>query len=283
MIQIPDQSVRPGRLNRLKVLTLAHPGAYLDGKAYGEILMPSGFVPEDCQVGDFVDVFVYLDSEDRFVATKEVPRAMEGELGYMEVVDTTPIGAFMDWGLPKDLLVPFREQHQRLRDGESHIVYVYFDKTSQRLVGSTKIHKHIQAHINRYSPGDPVDLIIAGEFELGYNVIIDRLCLGVIYHSEIFQPIREGQRIGGFIKQIRPDKKIDVELQRSGQHRRHDLADEIVDKLKAEGGFLPITDKSPPETIYELFHVSKKVYKRTVGNLYKRRVITIDDDGIRLK
>ena len=282
MIRIPDDKVRPGRINRLKVLTKAHAGVYLDGREYGEILMPRRFVPEDCEVGDFVNVFVYLDSEDRFVATKESPRAMAGELGYMQAVDVTPMGAFMDWGLPKDLLVPFREQLQRIYVREFHVVYVYFDEASQRLVGSTKVKKHINLNNMRYAPGDEVSLIVAGEFELGFNVIIDRLFLGVIYHTEIFRPIREGERLKGYIKQIRPDKKIDVELQKSGEIKKEALSGQIVDKLKSEGGFLPVTDKSPPEVIYDLFHVSKKVYKRAVGNLYKERIITIEDEGIRL-
>ena len=281
-MKIPALTTKVGAMNRLKVVSSFPRGVYLDGKDLDEILLPRRYVPEACEIGDFLDVFIYLDSEDRLVATTEKPYAMAGELAYLEVVAVSGVGAFLDWGLPKDLLVPFGEQKEGLSRGRRTIVYVYFDKASGRLVGSTKLHKFINPKSIQYGVGDKVDLIICNRFELGYNVIIDKRFTGVIYSNEIFQPLEEGQAISGYIKNLRPDGKIDVELQRSGSGGREGLADNILAQLREAGGFLPFTDKSPPEEIYQRFQVSKKVYKRTVGGLYKRRLITIGDDGIRL-
>lgn len=282
LIHVPDLRVKVGEMNRLRVVMKVDFGVYLDGKSYGDILMPRKFVPEGCEVDDKVDVFVYLDSEDRLVATTETPYAMVGELACLKVVSTTPVGAFLDWGLPKDLLVPFREQKETLVEGRYYIVHVYFDTRSDRLVATTKVSKFLGAEGHPLREGDAVDLIIGNRFKLGYNVIIDKKVLGVIYLTEIFQPLEEGQSIKGYIKLIRPDGKIDVQLQKPGDGDRKDLSERILERLKSEGGFLSVTDKSPPETIQDLFQCSKKAYKRAVGNLYKQRLLTIGEDGIRL-
>jgi predicted RNA-binding protein (virulence factor B family) len=235
MIKIPSQTVKIGRMNRLQVVTELDFGMYLDGKKYGEILLPRKYIPEGTQVDDFVDVFVYMDSEDRPIATTETPYAMEGELAYLKAVAISSIGAFLDWGLLKDLLVPYREQRERIN-----------------------------------------------ETDIGYTVIIDKKCIGMIYKKEIFQDIEEGQSIKGFIKLVRPDGKIDAELQPSGGNTRDELAELILKDLKEGGGFLPLTDRTPPEVINDRYKVSKRAYKRAVGGLYKQRKISIDEDGLRL-
>lgn len=281
-VTVPSLTVTIGAMNRLRVVKILGFGAYLDGKDQDEILLPRRYVPEDCKVDDFLDVFLYLDSEDRLVATTETPYAMAGELAYLQVVAVNKIGAFLDWGLPKDLLVPFAEQREGLAKGLRYIVFVYFDKTSQRMVASTKLHKFINPKSIRYKPGRKVDLIICKPFQLGYTVIIEKKFVGVIYRNEIFQPIEEGQSVTGYIKEIRADGKIDVELQKSGAYGREALCDVIVAQLTANGGYLPITDHTPPEVIYERFQVSKKAYKRAVGGLYKQRRVQLEDSGIRL-
>jgi predicted RNA-binding protein (virulence factor B family) len=281
-MKIPSLTVNVGSMNRLRVVTKVRMGVYLDGKDLDEILLPTRYVPDGTEVGDFLDVFVCLDSEDRLVATTETPLGMAGELAYLEIVSVNQFGAFADWGLPKDLLIPFGEQREGVDKGRRYIVYIYFDKVSGRLVGSTKVHKFINPKSARFKAGSKVDLIIANPFELGYNVIINKQFVGVIYHNEIFQPVEEGQAIQGFIKQMRPDGKIDVELQKSGLSARESLTEAILSQLKEAGGFLPITDKSPPEEIYRRFKASKRAYKQAVGGLYKKRLVTIDDDGLRL-
>jgi predicted RNA-binding protein (virulence factor B family) len=282
MIKIPSQTVKIGRMNRLRVVGELDFGLYLDGKKYGEILLPRKYVPEGLKVDDFIDVFLYVDSEDRPVATTETPYAMDGQLAYLRAVSITSIGAFLDWGLMKDLMVPFREQRERMTDGKSYIVYVYFDSTSDRMVASTKVGKYIDPKDAKYAVGDEVDLIVCNPFDRGYNVIIDRKFVGVIYRNEIFQEIHDGQELRGYIKLVRPDGKIDVELQRSGTEKREVLEDLILDELSGAGGFLPLTDKTPPEEIYDKYHASKRAFKRAIGGLYKKRLIAIEDQGIRL-
>lgn len=281
-MKVPSLTTTIGGMNRLRVVKLLSFGAYLDGKDQDEILLPKRYVPESLAVDDFIEVFVYLDSEDRLVATTETPLAMAGELAYLTVAAVNKVGAFLDWGLPKELLVPFGEQREGLRKGQRTIVYVYFDKTSERLVASTKLNKYINPKSIRYKPGNKVDLIVCNPFELGYRVIIDKRYVGVIYRNEIFQPVHEGEALTGYIKDVRPDGKIDVELQKSGTYGREALAELILSQLKENKGYLPVTDRSPPEEIYERFKASKKAYKRAVGGLYKQRLIELEERGIRL-
>lgn len=277
-----DNAPRIGALCKLRVVTNLDFGLYLDGgEELGEILIPRRYVPEGCDVGDVIEVFLYMDSEDRPIATTETPYAMAGELACLRVVDTTPSGAFLDWGLPKDLLVPFREQRERMVRDRFYVVYVYFDTVSERMVASSKVHKYINIKASRYAPGDEVDLIIGNEFDIGWNVIIDKRFVGVIYRNEVFRTLLPGQSVKGFIKEQRPDGKIDVELQRSGNYDPRELWEQILTELDKEGGFLPFNDATPPETIYERFKVSKRAYKKAIGGLYKRRLITIEDGGIR--
>jgi uncharacterized protein len=273
----------PGRFNRLRILRQSSIGLYLDGLDLGDILLPRRYVPATCAVGDEIEVFLYYDSDDRIIATTERPLAAVGELAYLQVVAVNDTGAFVDWGLPKDLLIPFREQLQGLYRGRRCIVYIYCDPVSRRLVGSTKLNKHLAHRPIPYQAGDAVQLVVCDRTELGYRVIVDRQYLGLIYDSEIFQPLADGQSVPGFIKAVRPDGKIDAALQAAGSSAAPapDLAHSILQRLQQAGGFLPFNDNTPPDLIYSEFHVSKKVFKRCIGQLYKQRRITIEQAGIR--
>ncbi|MFW6253822.1 MAG: S1 RNA-binding domain-containing protein [Chitinivibrionales bacterium] len=283
LMTITPPPVEIGKVNELQVVSRVDFGVYLDGgDRFGEILLPKRDVPAGCRVGDTVPVFLYLDSEDRFVATTQTPYAMAGELACLRVVATTAVGAFLDWGLPKDLLVPFREQKQKMVEGRFYPVYVYFDNSSQRMVASSKVYKHIPSPHNKLQEGDQVDLIVCTPFEHGIAVIVNKSYMGAIYKNEVFEPWQPGERIGGFVKKIRDDDKIDITLRRPGDHkqRKSDLAVTILARLKEEDGFLAVTDKSSPEEIRKMFGVSKKGFKEAVGHLYKLRAIRLEKDGI---
>ncbi|PTN09506.1 S1 RNA-binding domain-containing protein [Mangrovibacterium marinum] len=271
-----------GLINKLEIVKTVDFGVYLDGGPQGEILLPKRYVPEECQPGDELDVFIYLDSEDRLVATTETPKAMVGEFAMLQVVSTTPIGAFMDWGLQKDLLVPFREQQFPMEEGRSYLVFVYLDHETQRIVGSSKLDKFVDNLPVDYEPGEEVDLIIAGKTDLGYKAIIDNSHWGLIFKNEVFQPLKQGDKLKGYIKNIRPDEKIDLALQKPGYEKIDSIAQGVLDKLKAAGSFLPANDKTAPDEISKLFGISKKNFKKAIGSLYKQRLITIEEDGIRL-
>lgn len=283
--------VEIGKINELTVISIVDFGVYLDGgERFGEILLPRKDVPQGCAVGDTLKVFLYLDSEDRFIATTRTPYAMAGELACLKVVSVTRVGAFLDWGLQKDLLVPFREQKQKMQEGSYYLVFVYFDNSSQRMVASSKVFKHMQAkqqqqqQPQKLSELEEVDLIVCNRFDLGYTVIVNKSYVGALYNNEVFQPLQPGQKIRGYIKKIRDDGKVDVTLRRAGDHkqRKIDLAENILARLNEEGGFLAVTDKSPPEKIRDLFGVSKKGFKEAVGHLYKKKAIVLEPDGIRL-
>ncbi|MCW0483548.1 CvfB family protein [Gaoshiqia sediminis] len=271
-----------GLMNELEVLKTVDFGVYLDGGPHGEILMPKRYVPENCQVGDTVEVFIYLDSEDRLVATTDKPYVMVGEFAKLKVVSTTAIGAFLDWGLPKDLLVPFREQQVKMEEGKSYLVFVYLDDESQRIVASSKLDKFVDNIPVDYEVGEEVDLIIAGQTDMGYKAIIDNSHWGLIFKNEVFQPLKIGDKLKGFIKNIRPDEKIDLSLEKAGYEKIDSISQSVLDKLKEANGFLPFNDKSDPDVISKTFGISKKNFKKAIGALYKQRLINIEDQGIRL-
>ena len=271
-----------GLLNELEVVKTVDFGVYLDGGEHGEILMPKRYVPENCQAGDQVEVFIYLDSEDRLVATTDKPFAMVGEFAKLKVLSTTPIGAFLDWGLPKDLLVPFREQQMTMEEGKSYLVYLYLDDESQRIVGTSKLDKCVDNVPVDYEVGEEVDLIIAGQTDLGYKAIIDNSHWGVIFKNEVFRTLKTGDKLKGYIKNIRADEKIDLMLQKEGYEKIDDISQGILNKLAANDGFLPLNDKTDPETIKQTFHISKKNFKKAIGTLYKQRLISIEEQGIKL-
>lgn len=271
-----------GTLNELEIVKKVDFGVYLDGGSHGEILLPKRYVPENCQIGDRLEVFIYLDSEDRLVATTERPLATVGEFAMLKVVEITSFGAFMDWGLMKDLLVPFREQQVKMEKGTAYLVYVYLDHESQRIVATSKLDKCLGNIPVDYEPGEEVDLIIAGKTELGYKAIVDNSHWGVIYHNEVFQPLRAGEKLKGFIKQVREDEKIDLRLDKPGYEKIDNISQNILDQMKVAGGFLPFNDKSDPEAIVKTFKISKKNFKKAIGSLYKQRLIGIEENGIRL-
>ncbi|MHC1704552.1 MAG: S1 RNA-binding domain-containing protein [Tenuifilaceae bacterium] len=271
-----------GKLNNLRVVKEVDFGLYLDGGEHGEILIPKRYVPENCKPEDIIEVFIYLDSEDRIIATTEKPFIKVGEFAMLQVAAVTPMGAFLDWGLPKDLFVPFREQKQKMEEGKWYIVTCYLDYDTKRLVASAKIEKYLDNLPPDYEAGEEVELLISGETDLGFNAIINSKHLGVLYKNEVFQPIKKGDRIKGYIKKIREDEKIDLILQKAGYQKVDDISMKILQVLKDHDGFLNVTDKSDPDKIYDLFGVSKKTFKKAIGSLFKLRIINIEDNGIRL-
>ena len=276
--------VEIGKVNFLQVIRKVDHGLYLDGEELGEILLPKKYIPENCNPGDIVDVFLYRDSEDRMIATTLTPFAEVGEFAYLEVVSVSSFGAFLDWGLEKDVLAPFREQKVKMREGKFYVVYIYLDEQSNRIVASAKLDKYIEKEIDEdYKVGEEVDLLICNETDMGYNAIINNTHWGLLYHNELFQELQEGQEVNGFITKIRDDGKIDLSLQEPGYKKVDDLSEQILLHLKEENGFIPVTDKSDPQFIYGLFKMSKKNYKKSVGALYKQGLITIEKDGIKLK
>ena len=275
--------VEIGKFNTLIVVKIVDFGVYLDGGERGEILMPKEYVPDKCYPDDDVRAFVYFDSEDRIVATTENPYVQVGEFAFLKVVAVSSVGAFLDWGLRKDLLVPFREQRDRMVEGKSYLVYAYADKSSDRIVATTKIEKYLDQVFPEYERNQEVDLLIARKTDLGYAVIINNAHWGLIYDNEIFQPVKIGQRMKGYIKRVREDEKIDVSLQSVGYAKIEGLAGEVLAKLEDYGGVLDLSDKSDPEEIYRVFGCSKKNYKKALGTLLKQGLITIGDNEVRMK
>ena len=271
-----------GTFQALEVLRLVDFGAYLDGEELGDILIPKRYLPEGCKPGDVIEVFIYLDSEDRIIATTEEPLATAGEFALLKVVSVTQVGAFLDWGLPKDLLVPFSEQKTKMQEGSWYVVYIYVDDESRRIVATAKLDKYLDNVPPEYYFGQEVQLMIHSKTDIGYKAIVNNIHWGMLYENEVFRTLKPGEQLTGYIKQVREDEKIDVSLQKPGIESAMDLSDKILLMLKEEGGFLPVTDKSSPETIYSVFGESKKNYKKAVGMLYKNRIITIEPDGIRL-
>ncbi len=276
--------VRIGRMNHLKVVNLLDFGAFLDGGMLEDILLPKRFVPEGCQVGDELDVFIYLDSDDVPIATTLRPKAQVGEFACLKVTDTNRVGAFLDWNMPKELLVPFSEQKDRMVKDQFYVVYIYQEQQSYRIVASSKISKFLSTKPHRYSNGQAVSLMICDRTDIGYTAIVDNKYLGVIFDQDIDRPIRMGMKFDGFIKRVRPDQKLDLCLKKPGFDKQgmSDLSTEILERLKAEQGFLPFNDRTDPAVVKREFSVSKRVFKMAIGGLYKERLIRIDEDGIRL-
>ena len=271
-----------GQIHELDVIKIVEFGAYLDADNLGEILLPIKYVPQDLSVGDVVAVFLYLDSEDRPVATTQKPKALAGEFAYLQAIDSTSVGIFLDWGLDKDVLVPFGEQHRPMEVGKYYLVYIYVAESDGRIVASSKIDRFLDDdRPHDFEERQPVDLIIANTTELGYKAIIDHSHWGVLYKDEVFERLSFGQSIKGFIKRVRPDGKIDLSLQ-GGEETRDKNSQIILNYLKKEKGFSSVNDKSDPQLITDLFGMSKKAFKKAIGGLYKKRLILIEKDGIRL-
>lgn len=271
-----------GKVNTMRVVKEVDFGFYLDGGEFGEVLIPTRYVPSNTQVDDYLDVFLYFDSEDRLIATTETPKAEVGQFAFLKVKDISKVGAFLDWGLMKDLLVPFREQKQEMQTLNSYLVYVYLDEKSKRIVASSKLDKFLDRVPYQYQAGDEVNLLVWEKTNLGYKVIVDNLHTGLVYANEIFTPIQPGQELGGYIKSVREDEKLDIILQKRGKIHIDDSAQLILTKLQKQGGFIEAGDHTSPESIKHMFGISKKAFKRAIGALYKERLIAIEDKGIRL-
>jgi len=257
-------------------------GCYLDGGEHGEILLPRRYVPEDIKVDEYIDVFIYFDSEDRIIATTEEPKIKLGEIAMLKVVSVTHAGAFLDWGLPKDIFVPFKEQKQRMEVDKWYIVALYIDYETNRLAASAKVDKFLDNTPPEYEVGQEVDILIYNKTDLGYSAIVNNAHWGVIYENEVFRHLSRGKQLKGYIKKIRDDEKIDLILQKPGYEKVDDISKIIIDKLEKNNGVLWLTDKSAPEEIYGLLGISKKVFKKAIGALYKAKLITLEEKGIRL-
>ncbi len=271
-----------GKYNDLIIARSSDFGLFLEDVQGDEVLLPNRYVTDDMRIDDKITVFVYNDSEDRPVATTEKPHALRDEFAYLEVIDTNAQGAFMDWGLTKDLFVPFREQPFPMRMGEKYMIFLYLDRVSSRLLASAKINKFLDNTRLTVAEGDEVELLIWERTDLGYNVIINQFHKGLVYHSDIFKDIRVGETRKGYIKKIREGNRIDVTLEKVGDERFDSLTERILSKLKANNGFLPLHDNSSPDAIYSGLEMSKRNFKKSIGNLFKKGVITLDSDGIRL-
>ena len=271
-------TIELGKINTLVVKRYVDFGLYLSAQDDDiEVLMPRRYTSRDMRVGDLVDVFVYNDSEDRMVATTEKPYAMVGEFALLRVNSVSGVGAFLDWGLMKDLLVPFREQKMRMIKGRSYIVYVYVDDASDRIVASAKIDKFLDNKIPSFKPYEEVDILVVQRTDLGYKVIVNNLFSGMIYHNQIFQEINIGDKMKAHIKALRPDGKIDVIIGSSEKNRVHELADSILSFMSRNHGEMRITDASTPDEIKAIFQCSKKDFKKALGYLFKQHLIDLTD------
>ena len=273
-------SIELGKFNHLEVVKLVDFGVYLDGEESGEILLPTRYVPSNCEIGDILNVFLYLDSEERLIATTLTPYVQVGQFAYLEVAWINEYGAFLNWGLMKDLFVPFSEQKMKMQVGRSYIIYAYLDEESYRIVATAKIDKYLSKEAPDYQPGQEVDILIWQKTDLGFKAIIENEYPGLIYDNEVFQDVRTGMQMKAYVKQVRDDGKIDIMLQKAGMARVGDFSDRLLQYIKDEGGRIGINDKSDADLIYDTFGVSKKTFKKAVGDLYKKRLITLSDSGI---
>lgn len=271
-----------GEYNMLEIVRERDQGIYLCDEEGDEVLLPNKYVPEQFQIRDVLKVFVYLDSSERIVATTLEPFATVKSFAYLKCTNVSGIGAFLDWGLEKDLFVPFREQSSKMRVGSWYLVYVYLDEETNRLVASSKTNAFLDNSLVLLSSYDEVDLIASHPSPHGWNMIVNQKHLGLVYSDEIFQKITPGDQLKGFVKKVRPDGKIDLTLQRHGFRGIEPNAEQILKELKSSGGFIDLNDKSDPEDIKEVFQLSKKSFKKAIGSLYKERKIIIEKEGIRL-
>ena len=278
-----ETMIEIGKVNSLKVVKEVDFGLYLDGDAMGEILLPIRYVPRDAVIGDELDVFIYRDSEDRIIATTERPYAVVGEFACLKVVSVSRAGAFLDWGLSKDLLVPYAEQKPKMEEGKRYVVGIYLDDTSNRIVASARLDDMLYDESeDDFEEGEAVSLFVANKTELGYKMIVNNSHWGLLHFSEAVRDLKRGEKLQGYIQHIREDGKIDLCLHQLPSEKTDDVSDIIMKQLRKESGYLPVTDKSDPEEIKVLFGVSKSRFKKAIGALYKKKIITLEDDGIHL-
>jgi predicted RNA-binding protein (virulence factor B family) len=271
-----------GRYNKLRIIKRADIGVFLDGDQFGDILLPRKYAPESMRIGDEVEVFLYNDSEDRIIATTLKPKAQVGECAYLKVVSSSKFGAFLDWGLPKDLLVPFSEQQKPMEKGYSYAVYLFVDEETERIAASTKLEQRLSVDVSGFKPQQEVDLLIYGKSDLGFKAVINGTHLGQLFEGETFQRLHFGEQLKGYIRQVRVDGKIDLMLQLPSELTRDNLGEAIIDQLRQNDGVSTLTDKSPPDDIYQAYGVSKASYKKALGKLYKQRRIAIEKQQITL-
>ena len=276
------EQLKIGKTNTLKVIKQLDFGIYLDGLDRGEILMPAQYAPQGTNPGDMIKCFIYFDSEDRIIATTLEPYAETDDFAYLEVVAANQTGAFLNWGLPKDLFVPFREQLSKMTPGKRYVVYIYYDLHSNRIAASERIEKFLNREPNQYKVGEAVSILFFHKSDIGYKAVLDQKFLGLLHNSDVFMNVQTGMEMVGYIKQLKDDGKIDLVLQKPGYEAIDEQAAFLLDKLKIRGGFLNLNDKSTSEVIYDQLGMSKKTFKKAVGSLYKRRLISLEEGGIRL-
>lgn len=271
-----------GKQNRLKIIKRTDFGLFLDGGKYGNILLPKRYATIEMNIGDELDVFIYLDSDDCIIATTLTPKAMVGECAFLEVKEVNNVGAFLDWGLPKDLLVPYGEQHKPMEVGRSYVVCIYQDEYTGRITASSRLNRHLEERASGLRAQQAVDLIICGRSDMGYKAVVNHTHLGLIFRDDAFRTLLYGEKVKGYIKAIRADRKIDLSLQKHARDTKEDLAEKILSDLQQKGGVSYLTDKSDPDAIYKAFNVSKGNYKNALSLLYKQRKILIEKDKITL-
>jgi len=274
--------VKLGQINKLRIQRETGIGLFLSDDKGAEVLLPKRYTAQRYTLGDTIEVFVYNDSEDRLIATTETPLATTGSFAFLEVVDTGYTGAFLHWGLMKDLLVPMKQQRTPMRVGRKYLVYVYEDELTHRLAATSRLEKVLSKEPDDIAPGDEVRLIVWLRTGIGFNVIVNEKYLGMIYHNQLYREIAEGEHLRGFVQQIREDGKIDILLQQPGVANIEPAAEKLWQKLLENNGFLKLSDASSPEEIASLLQMSKKAFKRALGSLYKQRKVTIEPEGIRL-
>lgn len=274
--------IQLGKTNTLTILRQTPPGMYLGDGENEVVLLPTKYIEPDFEIGQQIDVFVYKDSEDRLIATRLKPFAEVGQFAYLNVSEATKVGAFLDWGLEKDLFVPFKEQKQKMFEGYSYVVYIYIDDVTERIVASSKINKFISNEVLTVEQGQEVDLLVYNETDLGFTCVINGAHKGLIYHNDVFTDLAVGDQVKGYIKLIRENNLIDLSLQNLGFKHVLTSTEKIMEYLNTHDGYLELTDKSSPDLIERRFDMSKSTFKKSIGILYRQRKVTIHDDGVRI-
>jgi len=275
-------NIQIGKTNSLVILRQTPPGMFLGNDEHDVVLLPNKCIEPDFKVGDVIDVFIYRDSEDRIIATRLKPYAEINEFAFLNVSEVSRVGAFLDWGLEKDLFVPFKEQKQKMIEGHNYVVFIYLDEMTERIVASSKINKFISNDVLEVEQGEEVDLLVYNETDLGYTCVINSIHKGLIYHNDVFTDLAVGDIVKGYIKLIREGNLIDLSLQKVGFKHVLSSTEKILEYLNAHEGYLELTDKSSPDLIERRFDMSKATYKKSIGILYRQRKITIHLDGVRL-
>ncbi|NOY50048.1 MAG: GntR family transcriptional regulator [Chlorobi bacterium] len=271
-----------GKMNTLEILRSTEQGFYLQGRDSNDILLPNKYIPEGAKVGDEIEVFIYRDSEDRIIATNLTPKGMVGDFVCLEVVAVSKVGAFMDWGLEKDLFVPFREQRTKMQEGQKYVVGIYLDESTDRIAASSKLYQFLNDEMPELSTNQEVEALIYDHNEIGYNCLVDEEFVGMIYNSDVLDKLGIGQRTKAYVQKVRPDKKVDLSLLPSGYGKVDNIARDILSALQQNDGYIALSDKSPSELISSKLGISKKNFKKAIGSLYKQKLIEIEKIGIRI-